>query len=331
MNALVKISRPHVKELRKLREILEEAQSLKTPHWSHEQTLNLLESAQGFIDDGDWQHALECAKKAEANEGRYTKSTQAERYHALLKGLHKKYQETTDEHATARTKPEVSHRAVLSYSVVEVPSVPRVLADSSGPNERTMVESQPSRPAPVDPEHLDPIPQGTEEESGGDEEDGTEPPMVGSSQATLGRATENLGSANGVTPPCCDCGTTERDRGACPFCKQVFCRDCAEKPKFCCDGETAISSPTTEPVSILPRIFTPEHPIKIAQNRRTLIVSFWESIIKRDESDIYEATRACKKAGLEEIYKETLYQLYKEESAYLRAPREIAVKAWEME
>lgn len=37
--------------------------------------------------------------------------------------------------------------------------------------------------------------------------------------------------------PCLECGTTTEDRSACPLCRKVYCRDCAEKPyAFCCDG-----------------------------------------------------------------------------------------------
>lgn len=40
-------------------------------------------------------------------------------------------------------------------------------------------------------------------------------------------------------PPCCACGTVTAARGPCPFCLQVFCQACAEKPyEFCCDGES---------------------------------------------------------------------------------------------
>ena len=41
-------------------------------------------------------------------------------------------------------------------------------------------------------------------------------------------------------PQCADCGTTKRERSACPLCGKVLCQPCAEKPyESCCDGETA--------------------------------------------------------------------------------------------
>lgn len=47
--------------------------------------------------------------------------------------------------------------------------------------------------------------------------------------------------------PCCDCGTTKRERSACPLCGKVFCQRCAEKPyAFCCPGDVDDGEPMLE-------------------------------------------------------------------------------------
>jgi hypothetical protein len=54
-----------------------------------------------------------------------------------------------------------------------------------------------------------------------------------------------------TTAPCVACGTRERERSACPLCRQVFCQRCAERPyAFCCNDGVII--PRRMPLLMLP-------------------------------------------------------------------------------
>ena len=132
-----------------------------------------------------------------------------------------------------------------------------------------------------------------------------------------------------LDPPCSDCKTIHRDRSACPLCGKVFCQQCAEKPyAFCCDNgkpidekKTATSSPRTEPEP---------HPFAVAATKVELIKAYWGAIAAGVKADIILLTKQCKYVGLEEVYKETVWQLANRElhPAHKRA-RVIAVEAWE--
>jgi hypothetical protein len=98
-------------------------------------------------------------------------------------------------------------------------------------------------------------------------------------------------------------------------------------------SERALLALPQELSTVLPRLHTPEHPLVTAQQQRetakALINGFWDAIIGRDREAIEAATLACKEAGLEEVYREVVYQLGRAETPWLSLPRQIAKAAWE--
>jgi hypothetical protein len=85
--------------------------------------------------------------------------------------------------------------------------------------------------------------------------------------------------------------------------------------------DAATSSPRTEPEP---------HPFAVAATKIELIKSYWGAIAEGVKADIILLTKQCKHVGLEEVYKETVWQLANRElhQAHRRA-RQVAVEAWE--
>jgi hypothetical protein len=79
-----------------------------------------------------------------------------------------------------------------------------------------------------------------------------------------------------------------------------------------------------------PRTEAEPHPFAVAATKIELIKSYWGAIAEHVPGDIILLTKQCKHVGLDEVYKETVWQLANRDlhQAHKRA-RQIAVEAWE--
>lgn len=87
------LPRPNTEGLSKLRALAASARAELRPTWWQDMVSCLLTDATTLVEEGRWQEALSCAKKAEAREAQYsTTQDLAERYAKLLRHLHQKAQ-----------------------------------------------------------------------------------------------------------------------------------------------------------------------------------------------------------------------------------------------
>jgi hypothetical protein len=296
-----KIPRPHVSDLRKLREHLEAARAVVNTAWWYGRIVDLLEGAQASIDEGRWPSALSDAKKAEGHEVLYARDTQktAEKYHALIKKLHAKYeklaaveeetQRLLRRQIEQRKKQEEPRPDFETQEVFEARHQPQEIQhETATPVLCPDVQSgHPALPADV--------PLALEASLCPDQGRGL--PGVG------GKEEEPHGRSDHPRPP----------------------RSLPKGPRR---SEPVEILPAAE-IIILPRTHTPEHPLRVDLDKNALRRAFWDALAQGDIPGIRETSKACAEEGLDDVRRELLWQLHRQEHPKLRMLRRIALEAWE--